>query len=111
MPYDEDLANRIRQQLDDEFDVMEKRVFGSLGFMVRGHLCVAASRDGGLIVRTDPIDEEANLALPHVSPLAAGPRQMPGWIVVAAEGVADDADLARWIGTALDFVDTLPPKS
>ena len=53
---------------------------------------------------------QATLAQPHVSPMAPGPRHMPGWIVVAAEGVADDADLARWVATALDFVDTLPPK-
>ena len=110
MPYDEDLADRIRTQLADEFDVIEKKMFGGLAFLVRGHLCVGASRTGGLLARTDPQDEEATLAQRHVSPMAPGPRHMPGWIVVAAEGVADDADLARWVETALDFVDTLPPK-
>lgn len=110
MPYDEDLAARIRERLDDEFDVTEKTMFGGLAFLVRGHLCVGASRTGGLLARTDPEDEERTLAEAHVSPMAPGPRHMPGWIVVAAEGVADDADLERWIETALDFADTLPPK-
>ncbi len=110
MAYDPDLVERIREQLDKEFDVIEKAMFGGLAFLVHGHLTVAASRTGGLLVRTDPEDEEATLAQPHVSPMSPGPRPMPGWIVVAAEGVADEADLSRWVFTALDFVSSLPPK-
>jgi TfoX N-terminal domain len=108
MAYDEELADRIRAQLADEFDVVEKKMFGGLGFLIRGHMAVAASRSGGLLARTDRGEWEAKLALPGVEPMAG--NRMKGWVIVAAERVADDADLARWVDAALDVVAELPPK-
>ena len=102
MAYDEDLADRIRALLADEFDVVEKAMFGGLAFLVRDHLTVAAG--------TDPAVEAATLAQAHVEPMSPGPHPMPGWVRVDNEGLADDADLRRWVEIALDFVDTLPPK-
>lgn len=110
MAYDEDFAQRIRARLADEFDVVEKHMFGGLAFLVRGHLTVAASRRG-LLARTDPESEERTLALPGVSPMSPGPRRMPGWVVVEAAQVAEDPDLGRWIDESLDFVAGLPPKA
>lgn len=111
MAYDEELADRIRAQLADEFDVVEKRIFSSLGFMVHGHLAVAATKDG-LLARTDPELEERTLALPGVSRMSSDPRRpMRGWVVIDTEHVADDADLERWMATSLDLVAGLPPKA
>lgn len=108
MPYDEDLANRIRERLAGEDGVTERRMFGGLGFMVGGHMVVAASHDGGLLARVDPDGEAAKL--PHASPMEMRGRSMAGWVRVVPEGVAGDAELAAWVDRSLAFVRTLPPK-
>ncbi len=108
MAYDEHLADRIRKVLADEWDITEKKMFGGLGFLIRGHMAVAASRSGGLLARTGRDEWEAKLALPGVSPMAGD--RMKGWVIVAAERVAEDEDLARWVDAALDQVAGLPPK-
>jgi TfoX N-terminal domain len=110
MAYDEDLANRIREQLADETAVTEQRMFGGLGFMLGGHMCVGARGGGGLLARVDPDASDEALAEPHASLMEMRGRQMAGWIVVAPEGVDTDAQLAGWIERARAFVHTLPPK-
>jgi TfoX/Sxy family transcriptional regulator of competence genes len=108
--YDEDLADRIRELLADEKAVMEKKMFGGLAFLVHGNMCVSASRNGGLLVRIDPLESEAALADPHAELMEMGRRTMDGWIIVAAEGVRTKRQLAKWAGRSLRFVKTLPAK-
>jgi TfoX/Sxy family transcriptional regulator of competence genes len=109
--YDERLADEIRERLDSVGgEVIEKKMFGGLGFMVDGNLAVAASRRGGILVRTDPADADEVLALPGVEPMETGGRPMPGWVFVAADGLATETDLDPWISRALAFVATLPAK-
>jgi TfoX/Sxy family transcriptional regulator of competence genes len=110
MAYDEDLANRLREQLADETAITEKKMFGGLAFLLNGHMCVAASRDGGLLARVDPADTDDCLARPHASLMEMGGRTMDGWIRVAAEGVKTDRQLAPWVKRCAAFVKTLPPK-
>jgi TfoX/Sxy family transcriptional regulator of competence genes len=111
MAYDERLADEIRERLDPGAgEVTEKRMFGGLAFMVEGNLTIAASRTGGLLVRTDPDDAEEVLALPGVEPMEMRGRKLPGWVFVDAEALRDEADLDAWIERALTFVATLPPK-
>ncbi|HKZ14229.1 MAG TPA: TfoX/Sxy family protein [Solirubrobacterales bacterium] len=111
MAYDEQLADEIRERLDPGAgEVTEKRMFGGLAFMVEGNLTIAASRSGGLLVRTDPDDAEEVHALPGVEPMEMRGRKMPGWVFVDAEALRDEADLDSWIERALEFVATLPPK-
>ena len=95
MPYDEHLANRIREQLAGE-RFTEKRMFGGLAFLVGGRMAVAASYDGGLLSRVPEDEYEAAIGEPHVSEFVMRDRAMRGWLRVAPEGVRDDADLARW---------------
>ena len=85
-------------------------MFGGLAFMVDGNLAVAASRQGGLLVRTDPDDAEEVESRPGVEPMEMSGRQMPGWFFVASDALADEADLDAWVTRALAFVATLPPK-
>jgi TfoX/Sxy family transcriptional regulator of competence genes len=109
--YDERLADEVREHLAAlDRGVEEKRMFGGLGFMVDGNLTVAASRRGGLLVRTDPADEAAILALPGVEPMAMRGRKMPGWVLVAAEALGSESELTAWVDRALAFAATLAAK-
>ena len=111
MPYDEDLANRIRELLaGEEAAVTEKKMFGGLAFLLHGNMSVAASHDGGLLVRVDPDETDAAVARPHASLMEMRGRTMDGWIRVAPEGVKTDRELAGWVERCVAYVKTLPPK-
>jgi TfoX N-terminal domain len=111
MAYDEELADRLRALLDEHGESpAEKRMFGGLGFMVAGNLCVAASSRGGLLARTDPAAAAELSALPHAETMVMRGREMPGWILVGGEGVAGEEELRAWVGRALEYTRTLPPK-
>jgi TfoX/Sxy family transcriptional regulator of competence genes len=110
MAYDEDLAHRLRELLAGEEAVTEKKMFGGLAFLLHGHMCVSASRNGGLLVRLDPAETDAALARPHVALMQMGGRTMDGWLTVAPEGVKTKPQLASWVKRSVAFVDTLPAK-
>jgi TfoX/Sxy family transcriptional regulator of competence genes len=110
MPYDEDLANRLRELLADEDAITEKRMFGGLAFLLHGNMSVSASRNGGLLARIDPADTDAALARPHVTLMEMGGRTMDGWITVAPEGLKTKRQLAAWVKRSVAFAKTLPPK-
>jgi phage terminase large subunit-like protein len=109
MAYDEDVANRLREELAGE-DFTEKRMFGGLAFLVAGHMAIAASRTGGLLVRVDPAAAEAALQQPHAARMVMRGREMDGWLTVAPDAVADGDAIGGWAATALAYVRTLPPK-
>lgn len=110
MVYDEFLAERVRQVLDDEPDLVEKRMFGGLAFLVGGHMAVAANRQGVLMVRVDPADTPDLVQQPGVERMVMGKRTMDGWLRVEGEVIAEDDDLAQWVGRGLAVVRDLPPK-
>ncbi|MCE3555536.1 TfoX/Sxy family protein [Pseudonocardia sp. RS11V-5] len=113
MTYDEGLAARIRTLLADEPGLTEKRMFGGLAFLLGGHMAVAASGRGGLMVRVDPDRAPELVALPGVERMVMQGREMDGWLRVAGRPDVDDlpdADLARWVAEGVGFVRTLPPK-
>jgi TfoX/Sxy family transcriptional regulator of competence genes len=111
MTYDERLADELRERLASiDGEVTEKRMFGGLAFMVDGNLTVAASRRGGLLVRTDPADADKTATLPGVEAMETRGRPMPGWFFVDADALATEADLDAWVDRALAFVATLPAK-
>ena len=76
MAYDEDLANRIRELIAGEPDVTEKRMFGGLAFLIGGNMSVAASGQGGLMVRVDPEETDELVAKPHAQPFVMRGREM-----------------------------------
>jgi hypothetical protein len=85
-------------------------MFGGLAFLLHGHMCVSASRTGGLLVRIDPADTEAALERPHAARMEMGRRTLDGWISVAPDGVRTKPDLATWVERGVAYVKTLPPK-
>jgi TfoX/Sxy family transcriptional regulator of competence genes len=110
MPYDEDLASRIRELTGTERGVEEKRMFGGLAFLVNGNMSVTASGRGGLMVRVPPDETETLLAREHVEPMVMAGRETRGWLRVAAEGVRTKRQLQSWVTRGVDYAKSLPPK-
>jgi hypothetical protein len=110
MAYDEDLANRIREVLAQQAGVDEKPMFGGLAFLVGGHMAVAASGKGGLMVRVAPDDTEKLLKRAHVSPMVMAGRETRGWLRVDATGVKTQRQLGSWIAHGVGYARSLPPK-
>lgn len=110
MAYDEDLANRIRELVAGESDVTEKRMFGGLAFLIDGNMSVAASGQGGLMVRIHPEDTDALLAKPHARPFEMRGREVRGWLRVDPEGLRTTRQLAPWVTRGVAFARSLPAK-
>lgn len=109
MAYDERMTERIRGFLPGR-PVDEKKMFGGLVFLVGGHMAVAASGQGGLLVRVDPAEGEALLERPGVEPMVMRGRPMRGWLRVDADVVRDDAALEEWVTRSTSYAAALPPK-
>ncbi len=110
MAYDEQLAERIRAAVAGEDGLDERKMFGGLAFLVHGHMAVAASGQGGLMVRVDPADTATLVDDDTVTRMEMGGRQMDGWLRVTTEAVATDDALAAWADRGVAYVRTLPPK-
>jgi TfoX/Sxy family transcriptional regulator of competence genes len=110
MPYDDELADRVRALLDGDPDVTEKRMFGGLAFLTGGHMAVAASGQGGLMVRVAPDETDALLAEPGARPMEMRGRELDGWVRVDAGAVEDDAQLEAWVARGTTYARSLPPK-
>jgi TfoX/Sxy family transcriptional regulator of competence genes len=110
MAYDEDLANRIRELVASESSLAEKKMFGGLAFLIGGNMAVAASGQGGLMVRVDPDETEALVAKPHASRFEMRGRAMDGWLRVADEGVKTKRQLEPWVKRGVAYARSLPPK-
>lgn len=108
MAYDEGLAQRIRETLDPDVPMVEKRMFGGLAFMAHGHMCFGILGPA-LMARIGPTDYEAALAQPHVRKMDFTGRPMAGYVFVDPPGIERDEDLGRWLSACLTFVRTLPP--
>ena len=109
MAYDEGLAQRIREALADADGLMERRMFGGIAFMLHGNMAVGISGDE-LMVRVGPDGYDEALAQPHARVFDMTGRVMRGWVVVAAEGIADDAALDGWVQQGAEFARSLPAK-
>ena len=110
MAYDEVLANRVRELTSDERGVHEKRMFGGLAFLVNGHLAVAASGKGGLMVRVPPDETDTLLAREHVEPMVMAGRETRGWLRVSDDGVKSKRQLKSWVDRGVAYAKSLPPK-
>jgi TfoX/Sxy family transcriptional regulator of competence genes len=109
MAVDADLAARIRDALARTRNVVEKTMFGGIGFLLHGNLLVVVWKDS-LIARVGPDAYEDARLEAHVGEFDITGRPMRGWVLVEPEGVEDDHQLAVWIGRAVAFVGTLPAK-
>lgn len=110
MAYDEELADRLRFLIGPDPVVSERKMFGGLAFLVHGNMAVAASGQGGLLVRVDPQRSPALVDDVQVRPMEMRGRQMAGWLRVDGARVDDDAELRRWVDEGLGYARSLPPK-
>lgn len=110
MAFDADLAERIRELLADERGVDERRMFGGLAFLIGGHMAVAVSSKGGLLVRIAPEDADTLLRRDHVEPMVMAGRQTRGWLRVAGDGVTTKRQLRSWVSRGVGYARSLPPK-
>ena len=110
MAYDEDLANRIRELIGMEDGLTEKKMFGGLAFLIDGNMSVAASGQGGLMVRVDPAQTDALLEKPYASPFEMRGRGMAGWLRVGDEGLGTKRRLEPWVRLGVAYARSLPPK-
>ena len=111
MAYDEDLANRIRELIASEPDVTEKKMFGGLAFLVGGNMSVAASGQGGLMLRCDPEETDELLAKPHARRFEMRGREMQGWLRVDDQGVRTKRQLEAWVRRGVAYARSLPAKA
>ena len=109
MAYDENLAEHIRGQLDARDDVTEKKMFGGLAFLIGGNMAVAASGQGGLMVRCDPA-ATADHVVDGAEPMIMRGKPMNGWLRVSDQSITDDAGLAHWVQVGTTAAAGLPAK-
>lgn len=109
MAFDEGLAERVRALLDGQPGLTEKRMFGGVAFMLGGNMFVGIVK-ADLMVRVGRPHHREALRDRHARTMDFTGRPMEGYVFVAPEGTAEEADLARWIGMGRSFAATLPEK-
>jgi TfoX/Sxy family transcriptional regulator of competence genes len=109
MAYSHALAERVRTAIGSRRDVVEKKMFGGVVFLLRGNMLVGIWRQS-LIVRLGSEQAAAALKLDYVREFDVTGRPMKNWIMVDPDGLDTDAELAAWIERATAFVETLPAK-
>lgn len=109
MAYDEGLARRIQGIMVGLPGTIEKKMFGGVGYMLRGNMACGVNGDD-LIVRVGPEGYEEALARPHTKEFDMTGRPMKGWVVVTADGVESDDQLEAWVQQGVDLSLSLPPK-
>jgi hypothetical protein len=110
MAYDEELAGRIRELVAGEADLSEQRMFGGLAFLIGGHMAVAASGQGGALVRADPLQTDDLVATTAAEAFEMRGRSMRGWLRVAPEHLQTREQLARWVAVGTAYAGSLPAK-
>jgi TfoX/Sxy family transcriptional regulator of competence genes len=110
MPYNQHLAERIRTALETHPTIVEKKMFGGVGFMINGNLACGVQGED-MIVRVGVDNNDAALAQPHVRPFMVMPgKPMAGWVLVAPEGSSTEQDLERWVHAGYEYASSLPEK-
>lgn len=107
MPYDRELAERVRELVAAGRGVEEKPMFGGLAFLIGGHLAVAVSGSGGLMVRVPPAETARWLRGTHVEPMVMSGREVRGWVRVQPVGLQTRAQLAAWVRRGVDHATSL----
>ena len=110
MAYDEELAARIRTAAEGEAGLSEKAMFGGLAFLVNGNMAVAASSQGGMLLRIDPASAGSLTDRPHVDRFEMRGRAMDGWLQVGPGALQQDDELQEWVDVGLRYARSLPPK-
>jgi hypothetical protein len=110
MAYDEVLAGRIRDLVGDAPNLTEQKMFGGLAFLIGGNMAVAASGQGGVLVRIDPAESDTLVASTPAELMEMRGRSMRGWLRIAPDDVATDAELGEWVARGTAYAASLPAK-
>lgn len=110
MAYDEELADRIRELLDEEAALTEQKMFGGLAFLIGGNMAVAASGQGGVLVHVDPAESDTLVATTNARLMEMRGREMRGWLRVDPEDVRTKRQLAKWVRLGATYARSLPAK-
>ena len=110
MAYDVELADRIRELLGDESGLIEQKMFGGLAFLIGGNMAVAASGQGGVLVRVDPAQSDRLVATTNARLMEMRGRRMQGWLRVDTDDVRTKRELARWVRIGATYARSLPAK-
>ena len=110
MAYDEELADRIRELVVSESELSEKKMFGGLAFLIGGNMAVAASGQGGVLVRVDPAQSDKLVATTNARLMEMRGRAMQGWLRVEPEDVRTKRELAKWVARGTTYARSLPAK-
>jgi hypothetical protein len=110
MAYDEVLATRIRDLIGPDPELAEKKMFGGLAFLIRGHMALSASGEGGVLVHVDPERSDDLLATTKATIAVMRGREMPGWLRVSSEHLTSDDELGKWVEIGIAHARSLPPK-
>jgi TfoX/Sxy family transcriptional regulator of competence genes len=110
VPYDEELADRIRGLVADEPALTERKMFGGLAFLVGGNMAVAASGQGGLLVRVDPAESARLVNTSSARFFEMRGRPMPGWLRLKTKDLETGDQLSAWVERGVSFARSLPPK-
>jgi TfoX/Sxy family transcriptional regulator of competence genes len=108
--YDEELAHRIRELVGDESGVSEQKMFGGLAFLIDGNMAVAASGQGGVLVRVDPAQSDTLVATTNARLMEMRGREMQGWLRVDAKDLRTKRQLATWVERGTTYARSLPAK-
>jgi TfoX/Sxy family transcriptional regulator of competence genes len=108
--YDEELADRMRDLLGNGPDLTEKKMFGGLAFLIGGNMAVAASSQGGVLVRVDPAESDTLVATTNARPMEVRGRPMHGWLRVDPEDLRTKRQLAKWVRLGTTYARSLPTK-
>jgi TfoX/Sxy family transcriptional regulator of competence genes len=108
--YDEELADRIRELIGSDSDLTEKKMFGGLAFLIGGNMAIAASGQGGVLVRVDPAESDALVATTNARLMEMRGRQMQGWLRVDSDHVRTRDELAEWVERGTTYARSLPAK-
>ncbi|HEY2549123.1 MAG TPA: TfoX/Sxy family protein [Streptosporangiaceae bacterium] len=110
MAYDEALAARIRLLIGEAPELTERKMFGGLAFLIRGNMAIAASGQGGAMVRVDPAQSDSLLETTSATLMNMRGRDMPGWLRVSSDDLRTEEQLASWVDIGTGYARTLPPK-
>ena len=111
MAYDEDLAERIRELVGGEKGLTEQKMFGGLAFLINGNMSVAASGQGGILVRVDPAGSDRLVSTTKAEPMVMRGKAMDGWLRVETNDVREKRQLAAWVKRGVTYARSLPAKS
>jgi hypothetical protein len=110
VPYDEELAFRVRALINDEPRLNEKKMFGGLAFLIGSNMALAASGQGGILVRVDPAQSDKLVDTTNAEIAVMRGRPMQGWLRVAPEHLRTKRQLAKWVDLGASYARSLPAK-